>query len=403
MILLLKLSANFGLRNIFFTVLVCASCTVFCVQSVEALAEQVRGVWIECEGSNETLSNPKKLDEMIQIAEDTGTNSIFLQVYRHNRSWYNSKLSDTTPFRTIWNKYGIDPLSYSISKANKKNIDVHAWINVYRIGKDLNAPIIKELGRDVITRDGSGRSMVKYSLKNLPDGGYWLDPGDPRVHRYLLDIVKELLEKYPNISGIHLDFIRYPYKDLNPGSQWSERKDFGYGKKSVDRFKSRYGFSSLSMDLTDRLRTQQWDEWRRSQITEFVRDVYSLCKKKNPKIEVSVAVQPWPDRAYMVAYQDWRTWLKKNIVDFVILMNYSTDRKMARHLTQAAINLPYTPSVYIGLGAYLMLKIPQRLYLEISDCQDLNANGIVLFSYDAILKNKAIFKAIKQNKWWKKN
>lgn len=354
-------------------------------------AEQVRGIWVECEGTNQTLSTPQKLQEMVQLAKDTGINTIFLQIYRHNRSWYDSKLADSTPYKNC----GFDPLNYTIQEAHKNGIKVHAWINVFRIGKDLDAPIVQKLGRDVVTRDGRGRSL-------LIDGGYWLDPGDLGVQEYLLGVVREILDKYPQLDGIHLDFIRYPYIELTPGSQFSDHKDFGYGKVSVERFKTQYGYSPLEMDLTDRERTLQWDTWRREQITGFISEAYKLAKKINSQIRVSCAVQPWTDRAYLVAYQDWHSWLENSIVDFAVTMNYSIDRKLVRQLSEIAVSLDGSPPVYIGLGAYLLLNSPNALYLQIKDCQELQVKGIVLFSYDAMLKNKDIFKNISQNKWWSK-
>jgi uncharacterized lipoprotein YddW (UPF0748 family) len=366
-----------------------------------AHAEEVRGLWVECEGSNATLSSPDKIQDLISLSKYSGVNTIFLQVYRHNRSWYNSGSADTTPFDIVKAKYSIDPLSYTINLAHKNGIKVHAWINVLRIGKDSNAPVLKELGRDVVTRDGSGKSILQYPSTKLPDGGFWLDPGDPSVLKYTLKITGEILKKYPSLDGIHLDYIRYPYGELTPGAQFSNKGDLGYGKLSVERFKNLYGYSPLTMDLNNRNTTQRWDDWRREQVTNLVSGVYAFCKKQNPEIQVSCAVQPWQDRAYLVAYQDWRNWLANNIVDFVVLMNYSIDTKIVEYLSDSAIKTSPGKSVYIGLGAYMLTKSPYKLYQQIKNCQKLGAKGIVLFSYDAVLKNKNIFKDISKNKWWK--
>src|SRR3990167_835162 len=84
----------------------------FCPLSLSS--ERVRGIWVECEGTNETLSSPKKLEEMAEIAGASGVNTIFLQIYRHNRCWYNSNLADSTPYNLIKAKYNIDPLDYAI-------------------------------------------------------------------------------------------------------------------------------------------------------------------------------------------------------------------------------------------------------------------------------------------------
>lgn len=366
-----------------------------------SFAAQVKGLWVECEGSNETLSSPQKIKAMIDIAKQTGVNNIYLQVYRHNRAWYNTKYADNAPYLASWKQYRVDPLAYALKLAHKNNIKLHAWINVFRIGKDKKAPIIEQLGKGIITKDGRGKSLWSYSKSKLPDGGYWLEPGDPKVQQYQRKIVEELLYGYPELDGIHLDFIRYPYVNLNPGSKWAGKSDFGYGDRSVARFKSENGYSPLKMDLKDRYKTQQWDQWRRDQVSLFVKKIYNLVKKTKSSLVVSVAVQPWPDRAYMVAYQDWRFWLENNIVDVVVLMNYSTDRQLAKNISLAAIKLPYKPSVYIGLGAYLMLNKQGLLFQEIEDCQKLKAKGIVLFSYDAILKKRNIFSKIAKEKWWR--
>lgn len=388
------------MRKIIFFILFFACWSSLLVVSCFSFAAQVRGIWVECEGSNSTLASPQKLKAMVETAARSGVNTIFLQVYRHNRCWYRSRLGEGEPFNNIWSRYRMDPLAYTIELAHKQGIKVHAWINIFRIGKDKNVPVIKSLGKDIVTCDGTGKSMLNYSRSILPDGGYWLDPGDQAVQKYQQQIIEEILTGYPDVDGIHLDFIRYPYSTLNPGSQWAKKEDFGYGKRSVERFIVRYGYSPLKMDLQDRFKTQQWDQWRRDQISQFVASTYKLCRNIRKNIQLTVAAQAWTDRAYMVAYQDWRYWLEKEIVDAVVIMNYSTDRRLAKNISQAAINLPYKKPVYIGLGAYLMLDKPDLLFLEIKDCQQLGAKGIVLFSYDAMLKCKRMFIELLRGKWW---
>lgn len=375
-------------------------CLLSFLWSNNCFSNQVRGIWVECQGSNDTLSTPNKIREMVDFADKSGSNTIYLQVYRHNRSWYYSKLADKTPFTRIWKKYKTDPLAYTIKLAHKKGIKVHAWVNVFRIGKDKKAPIIMKLGEDIITRNGKGKSMLKYSKDQLPDGGYWLDPGDPAVQDYNLEIIREIIYRYPGVDGIHLDFVRYPYSNINPGSKWSEKKDFGYSKEAVKRFEAVHGFSPINMNLKDKNKTQLWDKWRREQVGAFVLRAKKLCKNNNKNIIVSTAVQPWADRAYMVAYQDWRLWMEKGILDYVVLMNYTDDRRLARYLSQTAVNTKTKGDAYIGLGAYKMTDGPNNLYNQIKDCQSLRAKGIVLFSYDAMLKNKRIFTDIGKKNWW---
>ncbi len=351
---------------------------------------------MECEGTNDTLSSKEKIDRLVDLAATTGFDTLFVQVYRHDRAWYNSRLADTAPYRKIVKKEKIDPLSYLIARAHEKGLKVQAWLNMFRIGKDKQAPVLKRLGKDIITRDGSGRSLLDYAPGDLPDGGYWLDPGDKTARSYLRNIILELLKKYPHLNGIHLDFTRYPHRSAaHAGSFWAKRNDLGYGKASVKRFQEWTGLNPQKMELS-RANCQAWDNWRRYQVNSFVESVYSLVRKVKPGIPVSVAVVAWADRAYLTNFQDWRRWLEEGTVDFVAVMNYSTDPRLAGYLTRTAQAARGQRKVYTGLGAYLLAGKPDVLIEQIEDALKAGSAGIVLFSYDSMLKEPSIFSKLKK-------
>ncbi len=52
--------------------------------------------------------------------------------------------------------------------------------------------------------------------------------------------------------------------------------------------------------------------------------------------------------------------------------------------------------VYIGLGAYLLTNKPEVLLAQIRDAKQLGASGVVLFSYDAMLKRQSVFPLLRQ-------
>jgi len=373
---------------------------------------ETRGLWVECEGSQETLSTKAKIEQLIRRAQSSGFNTLFIQVYRHDRAWYNSRYADTVPYRDIVKREKIDPLAYLIPRAHKAGLKVHAWLNMFRIGKDRNAPVLKRFGRDIITRDGKGVSLLNYQPSALPDGGYWLDPGDENVTLYLRNIIAEVVRKYPGLDGIHLDYTRYPFNSPYAGSHWAGRNDLGYGKESVRRFKKWTGVDPITMELT-RSNCQAWDNWRRHQVNTFVEGVYGLVRQLNPSLDFSVAVIAWADRAYLSSFQDWRRWLDEGSVDFVAPMNYGTDSRMARYLTGTALAARGERQVYIGLGQYLLGSKSEVLLQQIADCRNAGADGIILFSYDSICKNPGLFKTLKKSVFqhqavipemeWKKN
>ncbi|HRZ87166.1 MAG TPA: family 10 glycosylhydrolase [bacterium] len=364
------------------------------------------GMWVECEGDNATLSSRRKIVEMLDAAARYHYDTVFVQVYRHDRAWFKTDRCDSRPYQVFAAKEKTDLLRFVIDEAHKRGIAVHAWMNMLRIGKDKNAHIVKTLGPDVVTRDNKGRSMLSYPGLQLPgeenryyeaDGsGYWLEPGDPRVRSYLLAVVEDVLTQYPDIDGIHLDFIRMPYTvPFSPGSRFPKGITYGYGKASVERFVKQHGADPLKpMAANDTM--QQWDGWRRDQITELVRDVRKTIDRRGVPAKLSTAVVCWADRAYLSAFQDWRRWLEERTVDFICLMNYSYDDRLARYITATGMAFRGDRQIYIGLGAYMLADRRPVLYRQIDDCVKLKADGIALFSYDTMAKDKTLFEGVSE-------
>jgi uncharacterized lipoprotein YddW (UPF0748 family) len=341
------------------------------------------------------MSSRKKIDELVVRAKACGFNVLFVQVYRHDRAWFNSSFADTTPYRLVLKKERIDPLSYLLERAHQAGLEVHAWVNIFRIGKNLQTPILRRLGREALTADGEGRSLLRYPPADLPDGGYWLEPADKSVRAHLCRLIEELLRRYPALDGLQLDFIRYPYRSPTAGSLWARRKDFGYGKAAVERYQAQTGINPLTMELT-RASCQAWDDWRRRQVTDTLKDIAATARKVKPSIKFSADAVAYLDRAYLAAFQDWRGWLEEGIVDFIAVMNYSTDSRLARYLTRASVASRGLRQVYIGLGAYLLLDCPEALVEQIADCRSAGANGIALFSYDAMLTAPRVFDLVRK-------
>ena len=355
---------------------------------------EARALWVECEGSQETLSSRKKIDDLVARAKSCGFNILFVQVYRHDRAWFNSSYADSAPYRLALKKERIDPLAYVLERGHQAGLEVHAWVNVFRIGKNPQTPILRRLGKSAVSADGSGRSLLRYPLADLPDGGYWLEPADKSVRSHLCRLVEELVRRYPSLDGVQFDFIRYPYGSPTAGSLWAQRKDFGYGKAAVERDKAETGVNPLTMELT-RSACQSWDDWRRRQVTDALKALAAAARKAKPGLKVSAAAVAYLDRAYLSAFQDWRSWLEEGIVDFIAVMNYSADSRLARYLSRATAAARGRRQVYIGLGAYLLLDRPEALIGQMEDGRSSGASGVALFSYDAMMTAPRIFDLVR--------
>jgi len=367
----------------------------------------VRAIWVECEGANETLSSSENIIHMLDTVSTAGFNTVFVQVYRGNRAWFLSDKADTTPYLEFKSRNNIDLLRFILDEGHARRLKIHAWLNIFRIARNRKANMLKELGENIVIVDNKGRSMLRYKGYRLPspEGKYFvtsdeslmLDPGSDKVRQYQLNIIRELLSGYPDLDGVHLDFVRYPYTvPYPPGSRFSKAIDYGYNEDSLARFKAQTGLDPRSMSKNF-INTQQWDDFRRGNVTAFIESVGNLINQQYPAIELSAAVLSWADRAYLAAFQDWRNWLENGLVDFVVPMNYTRDSTFAHYISRGSINYSADPPVYIGLQAYMAPISIEAVLDQVRDCINLGAKGIVLFSYDSILLHKPeLFKALKQ-------
>lgn len=366
------------------------------------------GFWVPCEGSQQVLASKDRIIQLLETSKKMGVTDIFLQIYRRNNSWYRSQLASDAPFQAILQNQKMDTLAFVIQEAHKRGIKIHGWFNVFWIGKDLNVPIIKKFGREIITKDQKGTSMVDFPNYTIPgelgkwfsygEDGYWLEPGDSRVQNYLLALFQEALLNYPNLDGIHLDFVRYPFASpYLPGSYYAFTRgiEFGYGAKSIERFQKKYRLNPIKMARTVQNHLL-WDQWRRDQITNFLIQLRKIISKTSPKLIFSCAVLPWPERSYFCSFQDWTRWIQEGPIDFVVTMNYTIDQHLVMFLSRMSLGAGKPGKVWIGLGPYLFEKDGVGFSKQVQNTFSIAPPGIVFFSYDGLLDQKEVMQSLQK-------
>jgi uncharacterized lipoprotein YddW (UPF0748 family) len=191
----------------------------------------------------------------------------------------------------------------------------------------------------------------------------------------------DVLERY-DLDGMHFDYIRYP------------SVDFDYSAGALDRFRawvgprlppSRIGELDRAASVDPLAWTTglpaEWDEFRRSQITSLVAELYGEVKARRPELVVSAAVVPDPATAFGMRFQDWEGWLEDGILDVAVPMAYtaSTDQ-FGGLVRQARSAAGSRERVWAGIGAYLDSARGTLDKIEVA--RGLDAGGVVLFSYD---------------------
>jgi uncharacterized lipoprotein YddW (UPF0748 family) len=352
---------------------------------------QRRALWVLAEGSQRVLDDAGRVAALLDHAQALGATDLFVQVYRGGRAWFDSNLADPAPYRASVAAGGRDALALLLERAAGR-VRVHAWVNVLSLSNNAEAPIVAALGRASVLVDRRGRSLLDYPDYDVPPPdrryyrmgtpGVYLDPAAPGVSERLAATFAELLTRYPQLDGLHLDYIRYPdVLPFVPGSRFGVGLDFGYGEPTRLRFREETG---LEAPLGDTIGpADAWDDWRRDRVTALVREVATAARAARPGVAMSAAVWTYADRAYLALGQDWRRWLEEGLLDFAVPMAYTRDDRLLRYQTQAFAGLPQADRIWIGLGTWLFEGSPARALAQIELAR--SAPAVSLFSYDSIV------------------
>jgi len=373
-------------------------------------AEGVRGMWVLAEGSRRVLEDTARVEQLVDDAVALGVTDLLVQVYRGGRAWYDAGLADRAPYEALLAANGQDTLALLIEQAHAAGLRVHAWVNVLSLSTNTDAAVIDRLGREAVLVDRFGRSMLDYPGLEIPEPdrrwyrmgtrGVYLDPGAPGVADHLIAVFSELVERYPGLDGLHLDYIRHPgVLPFVPGSRFGVGLDFGYGEATVRRYQEQTGLRGpwrdpAAPDPTELVNTSAWDDWRRQQVTDLVAGIGAAVRAGRPDFVVSAAVIAYVDRAYLSLAQDWRAWLETGALDLVMPMAYTLDDRLLRYQAEHFAGRPHGERILGGLGVWLFASAPERALRQIRIARDAGMPADVLFSYDSIVDSPALLAAL---------
>lgn len=312
-------------------------------------AQQYRALWVDA--FNRGFKNPAEVEELVENAAAAQVNAIFMQARRRGDVYY--LRSTEPPAQDSTYSPNFDALDYLIQRGHARGIEVHAWFVVSRLWTSPAPPVDP---RHVWHRHGPHISGDDFWMTVSSAGatGNSIDLGHPAASQHIADLVVNVARDYPDVDGLHLDYIRYP-----------EEADFGWNPKAVERFRrleNRVG--------TPARNDPAWSDFRRRQVTQLVREIYLRSNAVKPSIKVSAAVITWGDGprgadpdasyraldAYSRVFQDWRGWLEEGILDLAIPMNYFVEARNASFLNNwmaFAKDRQYRRGILVGLGIYL--------------------------------------------------
>ena len=367
------------------------------------------GLWVEAQSPLSPWEADRSLRKVVTRAKNLRVTDLYLQVCRGGRTWFPSSVGDDSPYQMgrLNNSGTIEKL---FEFARMASMRVHAWINVFNLGAAPSPKVLGNFGPNEFLKDSAGRCVTEYGAQGMMSGGdsadsasldtpgVWLNPASGVVKDFICKLIQDLLINCPDLAGIHLDFFRYPYLLPLKVSSWSKGGlEFGYSAASLERFAKDTGLQNpfirdeRNVVCPSSYETAlSWDAWRREGIDRYLRELGELVR---PARSLSVAVLPWSDRAYLNAFQNWRMWLEEALLDKAALMSYTADGEHFRQMVMQACAFRRSRSkVLAGIGCY-RLSTPAQVKAQIQCAADTAADGVVLFSYAAIMDREPTFYA----------
>ena len=163
--------------------------------------------------------------ELITILNNlqaNGYNSVFFQVRSECDAMYNSTIEPWSQWLTgtqgLAPSTAWDPLSFAISEAHSRGLDLHAWLNPYRAQTSATTTYPKAANHVMNTNPNWIIDPV-FSPDSQPNLRI-LNPGLPAVKDYIISIVQDIATRY-DVDGIHFDDYFYPSGGMvtNPDNQ----------------------------------------------------------------------------------------------------------------------------------------------------------------------------------------
>ena len=388
------------LRNILVYIL---SAIAVCTLSAESGPIPFRGAWIATVAnidwpSPEAVGNTEKQQsEMVWILDSLaslGINAIIFQVRPTSDALYYSELEPVAHWLTgtqgSWGgQTPWDPLEWTIEEAHARNMEVHVWLNPYRV--------------NLATTDTS--ILAPNHLMRRHPEWFWcynkqwyFDPGLDETREWICTIVQDIVERY-DIQAIHMDDYFYPYPV--GGKTLPDEPTFTRIPRGYEDIK----------------------EWRRNNVDMAIQDISATIRECKPDVQFGISpFGVWRNadvdstgsatKAGITNYDDLyaniRLWIQAGWIDYVLPQLYweigkkvadyevlahwwANEIKLARELDPSN-----TCRLYIGMAPYRLenanKKTPWGQGNEISRQMHLNRtipeiSGECFYSTRPLLRN----------------
>lgn len=273
-----------------------------------------RGAWIATVANIDWPSEAAIGDSVAQQHEMTflldslhslGLNAIIFQVRPTADALYRSSFEPSSHWLTGTQGSSLtwDPLAWTIEEAHKRHMEVHVWLNPYRVN-------LAKTDTSVICEDHIWKKHRDWFWEYNKQ--WYFDPGLDVTREWICTIVQDIISRY-DIQAIHMDDYFYPYP---------------VGKKQLPDAETFARYPRGFTDIRD---------WRRNNVNMAIQEISATIRECKDSVEFGISpFGVWRNANvdstgsattagitnYDDLYADIRLWIKKGWIDYVLPQLY---------------------------------------------------------------------------------
>lgn len=277
---------------------------------------EFRGAWIH------TVAQPQYVQmssaqmrvyfsNLLDSLQTSGINAVIFQVRPQADAFYKSDLEPWSRYLTgvqglAPDEEDFDPLEFIISECHNRAMELHAWLNPYRV---TNAEGQVLASSHIFHREPW--RFVKYGSQ------LYFDPGIPENRAFICDVVRDIVLRY-DVDAIHMDDYFYPYPIA------------GKSFPDDDSFRT---YAPSQGFLSD-----ERDNWRRNNVNMLIKEIKNTILSTKPWVRFGISPfgiyrnkRSTPDGSgsetnglqnYDDLYADVKLWVKNRWIDYNIPQVY---------------------------------------------------------------------------------
>lgn len=350
------------------------------VEQNERSTKEMRGVWvsyIELDMQNESDKSEsafrEKFKDIAITSKNAGFNTLIVQVRPFCDALYKSAYF---PYSHILSgEQGVSPdydaLKVMCEICSELDLDIHAWVNPYRISTDSTPQVLSETNPYVIDNE----------IGEETENGIFLNPANKMARNLIIDGVTEIVRNY-DVDGIQFDDYFYPTQD-------SDFDDTEYADY---------------VETVGEMNCMSIDNWRLANVNTLICDTYRAIHKISNDVDFGISPQGNIDNNAQI-YADVKTWcICKGFVDYICpQLYYSLDNPALTFedsLTAwSELDINKSVKLYVGLAGYKANSDADEgtwLYSNniLADeyktaVNNEKVSGIMLYSYSALKDENA--------------